>query len=1647
MEVIQKMSKKILVRAAAVGMAGVTAVTPMSGYALQGIPSKGFIMKEVQDVSDTNPVEYVVSLAGNYVICDGVLYYGSNASIIIDSVPGSDPIKEVEVDGSIVYNNHARIDLSTVTENTEFSISSESSTVKKSIFTLLEGYGSFSSLSSDVEAPVVSLDSIEGTNTSGYYVGNIDLVFNVSDNSVGVDVNSIKVNVNGDVIDTFGYDSDSSKLTVNVNAENLISDNVVSVEVSDVFGNTGKSEASFKADGKAPIVNAKNDYAGEKYSFNGNTYLGKEVNVSFSVEDDNSGVSRIELLKDDVTIKSFSDTESICAFTLNENGKYSILVGDVAGNVKVYALSEFLEGFCDSVILDSKGSDIAVTVNNEVPDTGWYKDEANLKVVARDDNLIKNIRVIVNGNTEEIKGVDSSEYSYELDLTTVSDESGIVNFEYFVEDGAGNTSSYTKMFKVDSTAPTVENVNLNGEVSYTDGKAFIKNPITLHGDVIDRESGIQTIQIMRDNEVVSTSLPYVISESGNYSIRLVDGVGHVVEKTLGELVGKEFSEVIVDSESPIISRESGFRPSLILSGVNWYKYPPTLVYAISDDNLESVVIKVNGKEVHNGLSEDSRYSIPLDIPNSSYIVEVVAVDKAKNEISDVFSFSTDNEAPEVSEGILIGDYKDRGYGLYFKENPRINVVAKDSGTGVYKYFLSKNGVGFIGASEDGCFTLSSGEYGVRVNDELENASDYKSIKDLCGLSSNRIVVDSEAPVISCSRPEGSINNWFSKDVVYKANISDNSGIYLAEISINGKVVETFKAGQDEPNVELVANTSLVDCNEDGSYHIKVTAEDNSGYVTSWSDVVYIDKEAPVIDKFVFSGQGNSEGNIISGIGDYGFYFRGGAIVDIYVSDGKISSGVSKINYTFKNETGDVISGEAEVKAGVARVAMPDNFKGFISAFAIDSVGNRSSDSSPDGVITEDSNWHVNNSNITITLPDSDKKDIFGNILYAEDINITADISGKISGLRTIEWGNDDTVLGRINIGNKGNISGDTAYIRSKDKNLVVDLSKTLSISDNRNGFKVWIRVEDRAGYVSEASRVISIDKDVPVVSVSYDNNSASNYYNSTRSATIRIRERNFNPNDVVISGIVGSVGSWSNIGEDTWICPVIFSNDGEYEWSVAYTDLAGNKSNIYTSEKFIVDKTAPVIEVRESGSAENGNYYKDSRVFTVSVVDKNFDPNLVKLTGDDILGSWSNNGDTHTAYITFDKDGEYEFSLEASDMAGNASGKYSSGKFIIDRTIPDLSIVGVQDGVSYKNNVGFNINFSDNNLDSSRSYVRLVGRSCGEVYLSGRIDATSGKYVFDGVPDGIEYDDLYSLKIVIYDKAGNRVERGMDFSINRYGSRYAFLGKDLLNTVIANPEKIEVEETSVDRIDMDSVEVVIIKDGVPISVDKKYIHINEQGGVSGPWVYRYKIDKEAFSEDGKYQVQIYSKALDGTSNSSLKEEYSFILDTTCPEVIVSGIEDNGSYNEVSKKVTIDVRDLSGISNIQAYLNGKEVKLSNENGMYYLTIGESNELQSLKIEVEDEAGNITTVEVKDFLITSNVIQSSVNNKWFKLGIGALAAILAAIIALIIKNRRDNKKDEAAMISEHSRLYKESTTGSSSGSNSSTNSEDNSESKDK
>lgn len=1472
----------------------------------------------------------------------------------------------------------------------------------------------------DKEVPAFKGDTFSGDKVEVdnvvYYTKDGDIVVSADDNGSGISKESWKLSGVNSL--NFNVSDDGKSITIHT-SDLAEGPSIINIEVSDKLGHKSSYKLDIYMHRYAPEITGKTH--SNVVLRDGISYINKNLEVSLSGTD-SPKVKLVELYKDGKVVDEVEDG----TFAISESGEYTVRVVDLVNNAKVYRLEDLFKDITSNVVVDKAIPECNITINDKEIDTSkWVTENGVLKVKVSDSIGLSESVVTVNGKkfTKIYEGIDKDEdivIDLKTDVPRVED--GKYKVSVKITDIAGNTNLVdTKTLKVDFDKPKFENMKYEGTISEDKetGKVFFKGDLNITGSTSDIGSGIDKIELMTKENKKKIVLPLVIKDTGNYTLRVYDKAGLYSDLELKDILGTESNNLVSDNVSPTIERVSGFKEDIEKDGKLWFKTPPVLKYKILDTNIKSVKISINGEEKITKLSETGEYTLSTEGYECPVTVNVEAIDKIGNKTEDAFNYFADFTAPTNINVKCNTEGKEKHGIVFFKENPQISVSAEDAGIGVDKYILSGD---LSEENVNGNFTLKTGSYFLEVSDILGNTSKKEPLGAKIGYTSNNFIVDSESPSVSFSKRDSDYENWYNSDVEYKVNLKDNVGLDLVKVFINGQEVSTFTADKgDISEKELTVNTNMVQESSNGMYEIKVIALDNAGNIKEGSDVIYIDRTSPIINKFVFTGDGYAEGNTVNGTDRYGFFFNGAASCDIYVSDGTVSSGLKDVYVTLESKDGSVKKDKVSISNGVARVNIPKNFKGYISAYADDNVGNKGDVNKPDGVITEDHNYHINSTRIDINLPKTEFTDISGIPLYPTDVSASASIGCDWSGLRNFSWGIGENTLGSASVDLNGDIAGDVGNIKEKDKNLIVDLGKNLSAQGNANGLNLWVKLTDRTGHSSEASKVYSIDKDAPTISVSYDNTEEDNFYNRNRVATITVHERNFDPSKFTVSGSSGVLGSWSNNGE-VWVNTISFTEDKDYNFSLDCIDRAGNKAKTYTSENFTVDKTAPKLSVSwDVPNPSNENYFNSHRTATITVVEHNFDINLFKKTGSGVMSGWSSNGDVHTATVSFNEDGEFEFGIEGTDKAGNASEVYNSGKFNIDATLPKLSIEGVEEGISYKEDIKFSVNMSDDNIDSSKSSVELLGRKSGNIRVSGAISGKSGTFTLDNIPKEELYDDVYTLKATVTDKAGNVESKNIKFSVNRFGSKYTFLDADILGNYIREPKTVVINETNVDKLDTSKARVRVIRDGSEVKVSSNQIGIKETGGDVDKYNYSYSVDKSVFDRDGKYIVQVYSHALEGTDYSSVSEEYAFILDSKKPEIIISGLEDGKTYKDYKKKITIDIRDKSKITEVSAILNGKSVPLSKENGIYTLEIQESKNKQSLSITVKDKAGNESTKSIEDFIISSEVATFIVNQWWFKWGIGAIIAFLAALIALIVKSRRDSRRDEEISNKDYEDLY--------------------------
>lgn len=604
--------------------------------------------------------------------------------------------------------------------------------------------------------------------------------------------------------------------------------------------------------------------------------------------------------------------------------------------------------------------------------------------------------------------------------------------------------------------------------------------------------------------------------------------------------------------------------------------------------------------------------------------------------------------------------------------------------------------------------------------------------------------------------------------------------------------------------------------------------------------------------------------------------------------------------------------------------------------------------SPEITITQKIGYEIANTDVTldISVIDSAVSDVYSGL---NQIDYTVSNMGQIT---------QQGELYRFNLDNP-------QYSQLKqrwDGNIVID-----SKLNNSNDIKVVITAVDNAGNRSSKSYNLKIDTTSPDISVSYDNNrgTAINdtvYFNQSRTATVTITERNFDPDKVKVEiknadGNVPLISSWkTNTGtgngdNTTHTATITYSNDGNYTFAVSYTDMAGNKNTevIYgasvSPNKFVIDHTAPKLNLNYNNNSSNNQiYYSSARTATITITEHNFNPENVDIVmtatdnGKTVavpeISKWISNGDVHTATIDFVDDAHYTISINYKDFAGNSIDKFEKQSFLIDKTKPTVKVENIVENSANKDDViGFVITSTDTNFDVFDVSIKRVDVNGNSENLN------TGN--FENINNGKKYtvnnivsDGIYEMSLNIVDKAGNVCDTAtlfksdgekyekeykdntdlMLFSVNRTGS--TFMLDNSFEKIVSDyyiksvDDDMIITEINADEITHSSVYV----NDVELKVNSDY-SVKHTGG-NGKWnQYVYTINKSLFQNEGEYAVKL--KTTDKAENISYNDmkgvDIHFVVDDSSPTITISGlnIDGNNRYMEENHKITLVPKDDGG----------------------------------------------------------------------------------------------------------------------------------------
>ncbi len=497
------------------------------------------------------------------------------------------------------------------------------------------------------------------------------------------------------------------------------------------------------------------------------------------------------------------------------------------------------------------------------------------------------------------------------------------------------------------------------------------------------------------------------------------------------------------------------------------------------------------------------------------------------------------------------------------------------------------------------------------------------------------------------------------------------------------------------------------------------------------------------------------------------------------------------------------------------------------------------------------------------------------------------------------------------------------------------------------------------------------------------------YYDSNFNAVITINEANFDSNAVEITVTRDGASypveaKWDDSNTDVHTGTVTLSEDGDYIISVkysdysenmmvnsngtAFTDQAGNVTDVYTSGQLTIDTESPTINV-ESVANESANN-AETIGFKVTVTDVNIDASDIEnkftaYTMSDLgvyhvdtdvnLGEPTVSGNSIIWEITnIDKDGYYEFSCSATDKANH--------------TVTQFTLTDTQGNSEDLEEM----NFSANREGSAYKVEAMSLETGSDVVINNELN---GKYTKDDV------------KIVITEFNIDEVNLGQQktvVSINDGAS---------VKNVELNAKNYKLDPPSEN----------------PDGTIKRY-------------TATYTLDNSYFSNDGKYSINVLSYDRAGNTNINTSFENSileFTVDRTIP-VIVANVASNKGYNANKYDVEFMITDanleadkvvaeiLQGGKVIASTKDGKIKALGNNEYSFTVDTGSG---YTLVVNAEDKAENkAEEFRVENFTVTTNKLVLFWANKPLFWGVTGGTLLVGAGIVLLIVFKKKKKNEQ-------------------------------------
>lgn len=787
----------------------------------------------------------------------------------------------------------------------------------------------------------------------------------------------------------------------------------------------------------------------------------------------------------------------------------------------------------------------------------------------------------------------------------------------------------------------------------------------------------------------------------------------------------------------------------------WYKEIPTIAYEVTEQKdqtngsgLAARTVTINGDELTSKskifvesntgsdqiVQEDSLTLSANDLKNvreGENTVVTTYTDIAGNETIDTKTICLDTHQPDVT-----------GFNIEKKDASKIlNILTFGNyGNGVIKVTVTADDL----YSDDGSEVPSAGlnEITLYVGEEAYQTkavgNDNTAVFELPAetvLNEQKVYLDKKISAIVTDN----VGNQSEKTLVTTANSNVKNSNLMIE-TVKPTITSVLSAEGYVGKNGIIYNNSdtgvsiKVEDKDSGIYNVKVSVNNKELVNVSYPDQKTVTESYEINTKdAVINADTNSYDMVITAIDNAGNEY-------------------SKTQRVYKD------------------ITAPE-----ILSIDMEAAGNKEADGSVSYTETDYGYYFVENTKVTVTATDGSKE---GDSGVKEIHYYTVDANGTKSSEQIVQADAEGKVTFVVQAGFKGQIYA-CAYdmLNNREERYVTPSSLIIETAEQHAREK-HIDFNKAAAASKDAKGNELYEKDVMV------DVTVTDTFSGIRSVEWTVEspydKENNQSGNVEISNqgafSSGNADGWSQTKKDKNLVTelkksfTVKNNSNEIKMHIKMTDRAGN-----TSEDeliFSIDKTKPEIKIafdNETPDAENTTMFKENRVATITVTERNFEAADFKadITNTDgvipELSAWQTTENTEnpdqsvsTATITFAEDGDYTLSVSGKDKAANQAETVKADDFTIDKTRPVIT-------VTYDNNNAVNGNYyaavrtatiqiEEHNFSENR--VRITGTATdngagisfpqssgftgnGDVHTATITCGTDGLYIFN-----VEYTDM-----------------------------------------------------------------------------------------------------------------------------------------------------------------------------------------------------------------------------------------------------------------------------------------------------------------